>query len=114
LINNLQTSSVLRLLEKAIQRNTIVGFDRARKTIFGHSSNCGTECRSDGTIVEYTWTAKGVLIFWEIFSIGLQPKELLGHLHGSPSLKIQYRSDDNQPCKIEIALLLDACFTMWI
>jgi len=55
MVIKLQQTSILSLLEKKIiYRKTMVGFARARKTIFGYSSNCGSECRTDGTSVEYT------------------------------------------------------------
>jgi len=51
-MNNLHTTSILSLLVKTIHRKGMIVLDRAQKAIFGHSSNCGTECRSDGTSVE--------------------------------------------------------------
>jgi len=98
-MNKLQTTSILSLREKIIHRKTTVVFDCARNTIFGNSSNCGSKCRSDGTSVEYTRTAKGVLRFWGTFSIGVQTKDLFVQLHVSPSLRRQSGCDDEQFCK---------------
>jgi len=93
-VNKLQNSSTLSLLEKIIHRKTMLAFARARKTIFGHSSKCGSECQSDRTGVEYTRTGKAVLCFGGSFSIGFQPKQLFGHLHVSPTLKRQSRREN--------------------
>jgi len=98
-MNKLQTTSILNLVEKISRRKTMVGFDRARKKIFGHTSNFGSVCLSDGIRVGYTRTAKGVLRFCGSFSTVFQPKELLGHLHCCRPLKRQSRGDDEQLCR---------------
>ena len=95
----LHISSTLSLLEKIFYRKMMVVLDRMRQKIFGHSSNCGSESRSDGTGVEYTRTDRVVFSFGGIFSIGFQPKELFGHLHVSPNFKRQSRGEHVQLCK---------------
>jgi len=77
----------------------MVGFALARKAIFGHRSNCGFDCRSDGTGVECKRTAKVVLSFGGSFCIGFQPKGLFVRLLLSPKLKRQSRGDDEKLCK---------------
>ena len=92
----------------------MVGFDCERKKIFEHSSDCGSECRSDGISVQYTRTAKGVLRFGGSFSIGFQPKQLSATCTCLQPLRDCADLMTNNCEGIKNPIFLDVCFAIRI